>query len=96
MKTKPSDEHNSDLSFVAGDSRSRSYFTTDGQYVLISRTLVGLATRYYFLSVCCCLKFVVLSLWSALSDERMGLQFSEQSLNGPCRSEPVTILYCLI
>jgi hypothetical protein len=34
----------------------RSYFTTDGQsvsqYVLVSNTLVGLATRYYFLSEC--------------------------------------------
>jgi hypothetical protein len=38
--------------------RSRSYFTTDSQsvsqYVLVSSTLVGLATRYYFLSECCC------------------------------------------
>jgi uncharacterized membrane protein len=44
----------------------------DSQYVLVSSTLVGLATRYYFLSVCCCLKFVVLFLWGALSDERTG------------------------
>jgi hypothetical protein len=55
------------------------YFTTDGrsvsQYVLVSSTLVGLATRYYFLSECCCQKFAVLSLWGALSDERTGLQF---------------------
>jgi hypothetical protein len=27
---------------------------------------------------------------------RMGLQFAVQSLNGPSRTEPVTILYCLI
>jgi hypothetical protein len=27
------------------------------QYVLVSSTPVGLATRYYFLSECCCLKF---------------------------------------
>jgi hypothetical protein len=76
------------------------YFTTDGrsvsQYVLVSRTLVGLATRYYFLSECCCLQFAVLFLWGALSDEMMGLQFAVQSLNGPSRAEPVTILYCLI
>jgi hypothetical protein len=79
------------------------YFTFDGQsvgqpvsqYVLVSSTLLGLATRYYFLS-CCCLKFAVLFLCSTLSDERMGLQFVVQSLNGPSRSEPVTILYCLI
>jgi hypothetical protein len=35
-------------------SRSRSFFTTDSQsvsqYVLVSSTLVGLSTRYYFLS----------------------------------------------
>jgi hypothetical protein len=46
------------------------------QYVLVSSTLVGLATRYYFLSECCCLKFVVLYLLGALSDERTGLQFA--------------------
>jgi hypothetical protein len=43
---------------------------------LVSSTLVGLATRYYFLSECCCLKFAVLFLWGALSDERTGLQFA--------------------
>jgi hypothetical protein len=31
---------------------------------------VGLATRYYSLSECCCLKFAVFYLWGALSDER--------------------------
>jgi hypothetical protein len=46
------------------------------QYVLVSNTLVGLATRYYFLSECCCLKFPVLFLWGALSDGRTGLQFA--------------------
>jgi hypothetical protein len=43
------------------------YFTTDGQpvsqYVLVSSTLVGLATRYYFLSECCCLVSVRRPLW---------------------------------
>jgi hypothetical protein len=57
---------------------------------------VGLVTRYYFLSEGCCLKVAVLFLWGALSDERTGLQFAAQSLNGPSRAEPVTILYCLI
>jgi hypothetical protein len=61
-------------------NRSQSYFTTDGQsasqYVLVSSTLVGLATRYYFLSECCCLKFAVLFLWGALCDERTGLQLT--------------------
>jgi hypothetical protein len=66
------------------------------QYVSVSSTLVGLATRYYFLSECCCLIFAVLFLWGALSDERTGLQFTVQSLNGPSRAELVTILYCLI
>jgi hypothetical protein len=56
------------------------------QYVLVSSTLVGLATRYYFLSECCCLKFAVLYLLclkfavlyllGTLSDERTGLQFA--------------------
>jgi hypothetical protein len=46
------------------------------QYVLVSSTLVGLATTFYFLSECCCLKFAVLFLWGALSDERTGLQFA--------------------
>jgi hypothetical protein len=44
-----------------------------GQYVLVSGTLVGLATRFYFLSQSCCLKVAVLYLWVALSDERTGL-----------------------
>jgi hypothetical protein len=66
------------------------------RYVLVSRTLVGLETRYYFLSVCCCLKFAVLFLWGAPSDERMRLQFAVQSLNAPRCAEPLTILYCLI
>jgi hypothetical protein len=41
----------------------RSYFTTDSQYVLVSSTLVGLTTRYYFLSECCCLVSVGRPLW---------------------------------
>jgi hypothetical protein len=58
--------------------------------------LLGLVTRYYFLCEGCCLKVAVLHLWGALSDERTGLQFAVQSLSGPSRAEPVTILYCLI
>jgi hypothetical protein len=69
---------------------------TVNQSVLVSSTLVGLATRYYFLLECCYLKFAVLFPWGALSDERTDLQFTVQSLNGPSRSEPVTILCCLI
>jgi hypothetical protein len=55
-----------------------------------------LATRYYFLSECCCLKFEDLFVWGALSDDRTGLQLAMQSLNGPSGAEPVTILYCFI
>jgi hypothetical protein len=57
---------------------------------------VGLATRYFFLSECCSLKFAVLFLWGALSDDRTGLQFAVYSLNGPSHAEPVTIPYSLI
>jgi hypothetical protein len=39
---------------------------------------------------------VVLFLWGAPSDERTGLQFVVQLLNGRSRTEPVTIVYCLI
>jgi hypothetical protein len=49
---------------------------TVSQYVLVSSTPVGLATRYYFLSECCRLKFTVLYLLGALSNERTGLQFA--------------------
>jgi hypothetical protein len=44
-------------------SRSKVEVTlrlTVSQYILVSITLVGLATRYYFLSECCCLKFAPL------------------------------------
>jgi hypothetical protein len=57
---------------------------------------VGLATRYYFMSKGCCLEVAVLFLCGALSDERTGLQFAVQSLNGASRTEPVSIIYCLI
>jgi hypothetical protein len=49
---------------------------TVSQYVLVSSTLVGVATRCYFLSEGCCLKFAVLLLLGVLSDERTGLQFA--------------------
>jgi hypothetical protein len=58
----------------------------DGQSVSQSVCLgvkptLGLATRYYFLSEHSCLKFAVLFLWSALSDERTGLQFAYHKIN---------------
>jgi hypothetical protein len=60
--------------------RSRSHITTDGQSLSQSVCLgleptLGLVTRYYFLFEGF-LKFAVLSLWGALSDEKSGLQFS--------------------
>jgi hypothetical protein len=72
-----------------------SYFTTDGrsvsqsvsQYVLVSSPLWDLRPN-----ITSCTRVAVLSLWSALSDERTGLQFAVQSLNGPSRAE----LHCLI
>jgi hypothetical protein len=51
-----------------------------------------LVTRYYFLLEGYCLKVAVLFLLGALSDERAGLQFAVQSLNGPNRTEPFTLL----
>jgi hypothetical protein len=42
--------------------------------------ILGLVTRYYFLSEGCFLKFAVLSLWGALSDKRSGLSFVFLSL----------------
>jgi hypothetical protein len=39
---------------------------TISQCVLASISIVGLATRYYFLSVCCCLKFAALFLWGVV------------------------------
>jgi hypothetical protein len=41
---------------------------------------LGLVTRYYVLSEYCFLKFAVLSLWGAFSDERSGLSFVFLSL----------------
>jgi hypothetical protein len=58
--------------------------------------IVGLATRYYFLSEGCCLKVAVLFLWGALSDKRTGLQFAVQTLSGPSHAEPITMLYCFV
>jgi hypothetical protein len=57
-------------------SQSQIHFTTHGRSVSMSwyrAPFLGLATRYYFLSECCCLKLAVLFLWGALSGERTGL-----------------------
>jgi hypothetical protein len=72
-------------------SRSPSYFTADGQSVFVSSPLWNL-WPYITSSQ----NVAVFLLWGALSDERTGLQSAVQSLKGPIRTEPVTILYCLI
>jgi hypothetical protein len=45
--------------------------------------ILGLVTRYYFLSEGCFLKFAFLSFCGALSDERSGLSFVFLSSNLP-------------
>jgi hypothetical protein len=52
------------LTRLSSKSKLRYDSQPVSQYVLVSNTLVGLATRYYFLSECCCLKFVILYLWA--------------------------------
>jgi hypothetical protein len=49
-------------------------------YVLVSSPFCGRLTRYCFLFKSLGLEFVVLSLWGALSDERLGLSFVSHSL----------------
>jgi hypothetical protein len=73
--------------------RSRSYYDwwSVSLYALVSSRLSD-----FWPDITSCLKVVVLSLWDALSDERTGLQFAVQSVNGPSSAEPVTILYFLI
>jgi hypothetical protein len=85
------------LLFCTNFKSSQSQFATNGHSVNHGlEPALELVTRYYFLSECSCLKVFVSSLWGALSDERTRLQFAVQSLNGPCRAEPGTILHCLI
>jgi hypothetical protein len=50
------------------------------RYGLVSSPLCGCLTRYCFLFKSFGLEFVVLSLWGALSDERLGLFFVSHSL----------------
>jgi hypothetical protein len=79
-------------------SRSRNYFTTDGQSVGMSwcRAHSGTCDQILLpvgrlLSESC--GFVSVG---ALSDERTSLQFAVQSLNGSSSAGPLTILYHLI
>jgi hypothetical protein len=77
-------------------SRSRSYFTTDGQSVnMASATPLGPMTRFYFF-LSFAGKLLCSSSWGALSDERTGLQFVVQSVSGQSRGGLITIHYCLI
>jgi hypothetical protein len=75
----------------------RRYFTTDGQSVSLGiEHPCGTCDQILLpvgmlLSEICCLVSV-----GRLSDEKTGLQFAVQSLNGPSSSEPITILYCFI
>jgi hypothetical protein len=78
-------------SLLPAESKSKLFY--DWRSVFVSSTLVGLATRYYFLSECYCLKFAVLYLrgGGALPDERTGsaiphgkyirLRYKAQSVN---------------
>jgi hypothetical protein len=45
----------------------RSVSQSVSQHASVSSTLVGLASRYYFLSECCFLKFAVPKWWFRLS-----------------------------
>jgi hypothetical protein len=75
------------------DIKSKSLYNwwSVSNYVLVSSPLWDL-----WPDITSCLKVAAMSLWGTLSDERTGLQFAVQSLNGPSRTEPITILYCLI
>jgi hypothetical protein len=48
--------------------------------VLVSSPLCGRLSIYCFLSKCLCLKYVILALWGALSDEKPGLPFVSHGL----------------
>jgi hypothetical protein len=68
---------------------------TDGQsvsqYAMVSSPLWDLRP-----DITSCRKVAVLFLWGAFSDERTGVQVAVQSLNGPSRTEPVTILHSIV
>jgi hypothetical protein len=68
------------LAVSVGQSHFTAYSQSVSQYVLVSSPLCGRLTRYCFLFKCLGLKFVVFSLWDALSDERPGLSFVNHSL----------------
>jgi hypothetical protein len=80
-------------------SRSWSHFKTDGrsvsQYVLVSSTLVGLATRYYFLSECYCLNFLSVSQFVLVSSTLVGLATKYYFLSECCYLNFLSQSVCL-
>jgi hypothetical protein len=89
-KSKESHERNVEV---------RSYFMTDGQSVSMCwcRAHSGTCDQILLpvgmlISESCGL----VSMGRPVFDDRTGLQFAVQSLSGPSRAEPVTVLYCLI
>jgi hypothetical protein len=72
--------------WVGGGGDWRSVGQSVSQYVLVSSLLWDL-----WPDITSCLKVAVFSLWGALSDKRMGLQFVVQSLNDPSHAEPIYI-----
>jgi hypothetical protein len=77
----------SPIAFSRNESMSKLLYVKVTLQLTVSQSLcqviepiLGLVTRYYFLSEGCFLKFPFLSLWGALSDERSGLSFVLLSL----------------
>jgi hypothetical protein len=67
---------------------------TVSQYALVSSPICGRLTIYCFLFKRLGLKCVVLSLWSALSDERPGLSFVSHIVN-ICLCVHLLFTFCL-
>jgi hypothetical protein len=65
------------------------------QYVLVSGTLSGPMTRFYFF-LSFAGQLLCSSSWGALSDERTGPQSALRSVSSQSRGAVTTILYCLI
>jgi hypothetical protein len=65
------------------------------QYVLVSSPLCGRLTRYCFLFKSLGMEFVLLSLWGALSDERLRPSFVSQSQSHfTADSQSVSMSWC--
>jgi hypothetical protein len=96
-KSKVSQSVSQSVSKSVSQLVSQSVSQSVSQYVLVSSPLWDMQSDIIVLPVGmllsgnCCLVSA-----GALSDERTGLQFAVQPFNGPSRSGPVTLLYCLI